>query len=90
MRVSARTLRIATIAQLLTGVVAVAAMILAISLAATERQRAARDSCELLVGLVLHATGPSSPARARADAYIARTPLSDCHRYAARVGGGWP
>ena len=89
MRVSDRTVRVAIVAQLVTGIVAVVAMVLAIELSALERQHAARDSCELLVGLVEHATGPTSPARARANAYVASTPLADCHRYAARVGGLW-
>jgi hypothetical protein len=47
------------------------------------RQHSARDTCELLRGLVLTSTTPARIAQARA--FVARTPLRDCRAYSVRV-----
>lgn len=51
----------------------------------TARTESARDSCQLIKGLALAATGGSKQATARATAYIASTPLKDCRIYADRI-----
>lgn len=69
-----------------TFVIATAALVIAIvgllELPGSRRD-SARDSCQLLRGLVLTATPPE---RAAAVAhYIAHTPLRDCTQYARRL-----
>jgi hypothetical protein len=72
--------------ELLTFVIATAALIIAIvgllELPGSRRD-SARDSCYLLRGLVLTATAPGQ--QAAVDRYIARTPLHDCNQYAQRL-----
>ena len=52
----------------------------------TSRIDAARDTCNLFVGLANAAVGKGdTAARKRTDAYIARTPLANCNTYALSV-----
>lgn len=52
---------------------------------ATSRRDSARDSCQLLRGLMYAATTKAPKQRAAARAYINHTPLRDCRIYAARI-----
>lgn len=82
-RGAGRALRIA---QIVTSLVAIAALIVAIMGlvdVTNSRRDSARDSCLLLRGLVLKATTPSRAAAVHA--YIANTPLRDCDNYAMTV-----
>lgn len=71
------------IANLIASVLALGAIGLAIYLGvvhAHDLSAAREDACRLFRGLVLAATPHSK--RPEALAYIAHTPLHDCHRYA--------
>jgi hypothetical protein len=76
------------VTQIVTSVIAIVALSFAIA-ALTEtthsRRESARDSCQLLRGLVYAATTKAPAQRTAAAAYIARTPLHDCNAYARQL-----
>lgn len=76
-------LRLLVVAQIVLNVIAVVAAVVAIQDATSSRRAAARDSCELLLGLVHSAAPPSRSAAVRA--YVDRTPLHNCNAYARTV-----
>lgn len=71
--------------QAITGLAAVAALIITLVAIQTSRTDAARDSCHLLRGLVRAATSNAPRQRAAALAYVSRTPLRNCNRYAQDI-----
>lgn len=77
-----------TVARELTAVLALIALVVAIigiNEQTANRRASARDSCQLLRGLVLSATTTAPKQRAATLAYIRRTPLSNCATYANRI-----
>lgn len=98
MRIADATIAGVTVREILellsvvTAVIAIAAFTLAIvdlegSAAGvrTSRQDSARDSCQLLRGLVYAATNGNPDGRTAANAYIHRTSLRDCNSYARKI-----
>lgn len=68
--------------QLVTLIVGLGGLIVAVVGEHTSRINARRDTCHLIVGLVTAATSKSPAASRAAQAYVDRTPLRDCNRYA--------
>jgi hypothetical protein len=78
--------RVWRIAERLSILMAIAALAIAIGglqELPTSRRQSARDSCQLIRGLVLTAT--TSARQAAVEHYIKSTPLHDCSEYARKL-----
>lgn len=64
-------------------IVALTIAVIGLSDITTSRRAAAEDACNLLLGLVRKTETPVT--RARAEAYVAATPLHNCAVYARKT-----
>lgn len=83
-----RTVNALLVANIVTCLLALAGLSIAILGLTNQkeiRRDAARDSCQLLRGLVFHATEGNPKGRKAAAHYVAGTPLRDCTVYAKDI-----